>query len=157
MNERLSPFLQVKRQLVDRAVSPMVQSAPPEIVADNESRQRSLADFSTPWVSPDHFDNTAFYSDPITVMFIDNPIRHTEKKSAFEEDSWMCDNIPMSNDWQKRFLRMAPKGAFQCSPPKSAPNGSKVFMVWEWVSHLAFLSGQHSWDDYVAGHLSRAV
>jgi hypothetical protein len=127
-NEGLSPFLEVKRQLVDRAVSPIAQSEPPATSADDGTHKQSLENFNTPWVSPSHFDGTRFYADPLTVMFIDNPIRHTSKKNAFEIDSWMCTNIPMSDSWKEFFLRKAPKTAFK---------KFKAWAVWEWVSHNA--------------------
>jgi hypothetical protein len=104
------------------------------ISSSPESPPSHLGVFHTPWIDPDHFSEyPSYYQEPMTVMFVDNPVRHTTKSSALHGDCWMCTDYPMSETWQTYFIKHFPKSAFKQPGPK------RRFSVWEWVSHAVFI------------------
>ena len=116
-------FSAVGRVLVDRSVS--TASLPPRMrMAPAKPEHANIIE--TPWVNPDHFLGTSFFTDPLVIAFVEDPTRRTTKTNAGRGDSWMCGNLSISNEWHQRFIKQFPKLAF------GANNG--VGLWWEWVS-----------------------
>jgi len=120
-------FSAVGRVLVDRSVSTC--SLPPRMRMTPANPDRADI-IETPWVNPNHFLGTSFFTDPLTVAFVEDPTRRTTKTNAQRYDSWMCSNLNISDAWHKRFIRDFPKLAF-------GPN-NKQGLWWEWVSCASF-------------------
>jgi hypothetical protein len=126
----------VERALVDRSASPIqlpwesrtpspYSPSPTPPTTTSTPLPRRLDDFDTPWVEPSHFSGTSFFTDPLTIAFVEDPIRQTTKTQALNFDSWMCQNLLISNPWHKIFMKHFPKLAF---------NDKTGEVWWEWVS-----------------------
>lgn len=120
-------FAAVGRVLVDRSVS--TASLPPRMRMTPAIPDRSDI-IETPWVNPSHFFGTSFFTDPLTVAFVEDPTRRTSKTKAYRNDSWMCSNLPISDAWHQRFMKHFPKLVF------GSANQQGVW--WEWVSYASF-------------------
>ena len=119
-------FSTVHRVLVDRSTSPA--RLPPRI-RTILSNPESAYIIETPWVNPTHFSGTAFFTDPVTVAFVEDPSRRTNKTNAQRHDSWMCSHLNISDAWHEHFIRNFPKLAFTVN---------KERIWWEWVSYDPF-------------------
>jgi hypothetical protein len=119
-------FSTVHRVLVDRSVSP---ACLPPRMRTILSNPESAYIIETPWVNPTHFSGTAFFTDPVTVAFVEDPSRRTNKTNAFRRDSWMCSHLNISDAWHEHFIRNFPKLAFTVN---------KERIWWEWVSYDPF-------------------
>ena len=116
-------FSAVGRVLVDRSVSPA--SLPPRMRAGPAGPER-VDIIETPWVNPNHFLGTSFFTDPLVVVFVEDPTRRTTKTNASRSDSWMCGNLSISNTWHQHFIKEFPKLAFGAN--------NEVGLWWEWVN-----------------------
>jgi hypothetical protein len=120
-------FSAVGRVLVDRSVS--TASLPPRMRTTPANPDRADI-IVTPWVNPNHFLGTSFFTDPLTVAFVEDPTRRTTKTNAQKYDSWMCSNLDISDAWHQHFIQHFPKLAF-------GPNNEQG-LWWEWVSYAPF-------------------
>lgn len=119
-------FSTIRRVLVDRSVS---SACLPPCMHTILSNSDSAYIIETLWVNPTHFSGTAFFTDPVTVAFVEDPSRRTNKTSALRRDSWMCSHLNISDAWHEHFIRDFPKLAFTVN---------KERIWWEWVSYDSF-------------------
>ena len=109
--------------LVDHSVS--TASLPPRMcMAPANPEHVNIIEM--PWVNPDHFLRTSFFTDHLVIAFVEDSTQRTTKTNVGRGDSWMCGNLSISNGWHQRCIKQFPKLAFRAN--------NEVGLWWEWVS-----------------------
>ena len=91
------------------------------------SHSKDLDDFDTPWILPGHFEETTFYSDPMTILVIEEHSRQSNPKDAFGYHAYMCRVLEIPKEWVAKIKAIFPNQIFQRA------RGKEVSCL-EWVS-----------------------